>query len=108
MRRRKDGSLYPSPRVGLSQPEEVDNVSENSCTATLNWRHDYFNATVNNTESSEHTFLPAYLPRVMMATRPTLRTAKAIISIVIERRVVIYAPTLHDGKRSSRVDECAI
>jgi len=55
---------------------------------TLALRHrigvkDHFNATVRNIES-EYTFLPAYLPRVMMATRPTLRTAKATISIVTE------------------------
>ena len=55
---------------------------------TLALRHridvkNHFNATVENVESA-YTFLPAYLPRVMMATRPTLRTAKATISIVVE------------------------
>jgi len=49
------------------------------------------------------TFFPAYLPRVMMATRPTLRTTKPRVSISDQLLLCVEASWTHTSWRLSVV-----
>ena len=53
---------------------------------------------------TDRTFFPAYLPRVMMATRPTLRTRQIHQLPLFSLPSVIFQLTLHSCGRRSAVD----